>query len=147
MSKNLLAALQSAQVKGRQAKHNTKAYVDKKNRASPSDIKPGDKVLVQQARQNKLSTCYDPKPYTVLERKGPSLILQRGEGTVFMRNVSHVHKLHQSTVAQDEDESDVDVNIPQALNQGEDPLQAVDQDVRRSAHVRRAPAHLNDYQL
>ena len=104
MSKDLSAALQSAQVKDRQAKQNTKAYADKKNRASPSDIKPGDKVLVQQERQNKLSTRYDPKPYTVLERKGPSLILQQGEGTVFMRNVSHVHKLHQSTVAQDEDD-------------------------------------------
>lgn len=147
MSKDLSAALQSAQVKDRQAKQNTKAYAVKKNRASPSDVKPEDKVLVQQARQNKLSTHYDPKPYIVLERKGPSLILQRGERTVFMRNVSHVHKLHQSTVAQDEDDCNMDVNIPQALNQEEDPLQAVDQDVRRSARVRRAPTHLNDYQL
>lgn len=147
MSKDLLAALQSAQVKDRQVKQNTKAYADKKNRASPSDIKPGDKVLLQQARRNKLSTRYDPNPYTVLERKGPSLLLQRGEGTVFMRNVSHVHKLHQSTVAQNENDDDMDVNIPQAVDQEIDPLQAVDQDVRRSVRVRRAPAHLNEYEL
>ena len=147
MSKDLLAALQSAQVKDRQAKLNTKAYADKKNRAIPSDIKPGDKVLFQQVRQNKLSTRYDPKPKTVLERKHPSLILQRGEETGFMRNVSHVHKLHQSTVAQNKNDDDMDVNIPQAVNQEVDPLKAVDQDVRRSVRVRHAPAHLNDYQL
>ena len=68
MTKDLSTALQTAQVKDRQAKQNTKAYADKRNRASPSDIKPGDKVLLQQARQNKLSTRYDPEPYTVVER-------------------------------------------------------------------------------
>lgn len=76
MSNVLSAALQSTQVKDKQAKQCTKAYVDKRNRACPSDIKSGDKVLLQQARQNKLSTRYDPEPYTVLERRGPSLILQ-----------------------------------------------------------------------
>ena len=61
--------LQSAKVKDQQAKQSAKAYADKRNRARPSDIK--------------LSMMYDPKLYTVLERKGLSLILQQ-EGTVFM---------------------------------------------------------------
>ena len=104
MSNDLSATLQSAQTKNRQAKQSTKAYADKRNGASPSDIKPGDKVLLQQARKNKLSTRYDPEPYTVVDRKDPSLILQRGNGRVFMRNVSHVHKLHQNTVAREEDD-------------------------------------------
>ncbi|KAJ7392418.1 hypothetical protein OS493_012080 [Desmophyllum pertusum] len=43
----LSAALQSAQVKDKQAKQ---AYVDKRNRASPSDIKSGDKVLLYNRR-------------------------------------------------------------------------------------------------
>ena len=63
-----------------------------------------------------------------------------------MRNVSHVRKLYQSTVAHDEDDYEMGVEVPQALNQEVDPLQAVD-DVQRSARVRRAPAHLNEYQL
>ena len=121
-----------------------KAYADKRNRASPSDIKPGDQVLLQQAKQNKLSMRYNPKPYTVLERKGPSLILQRGSGPVCMRNVSRVHKLHQTTALQEEDDLDMDMNFP--VNNA-DPSQAENQCVRKSVRVRRAPAHLNDYQL
>ena len=80
----LSAALQSAKVKDQQAKQRAKVYVDKRNRVRPSDIK--SKVLLQQARQNKLSTMYDPNLYTVLDSKGPSLIQER-EGRVFMPNV------------------------------------------------------------
>ena len=83
--------------KDQQAEQRMKAYVDKRNRASTSDIASGDKLLLKQARQNKLSTLYDPHPFTVLERRGPSLILQRGDGRMFMRNVSHVHKLHKDS--------------------------------------------------
>ena len=55
---NVLSALQSAKIKDQQAKQCTKAYADKRNRASPSDIKAGDEVLLQQARQNKLFIYY-----------------------------------------------------------------------------------------
>ena len=78
----------------------TKAFSDKRNRASPPEVKGGDKVLLRQAKQNKLSTPYDPNPYTVLERKGPSLILQLKKGLVFLRNVSHVCNLNQNTAVQ-----------------------------------------------
>ena len=137
------AALQSAKVKDQQAKQRMKAYVDKRNRASASDIASGDKVLLKQVRQNKLSTLYDPHLFTVLERKGPSLILQRGDGRMFMRNVSHVHKLHKDSRVREEDNYVMDVDLPQAVN----PPRAEEQDVRRSARVRRAPTYLKNYQL
>lgn len=129
--------------KDQQAKQRTKVCADKRNRASPSDIKSGDNVLLQQARQNKLSTLYDPQPYTVIERRGPSLILQRSNGRVFMRNVSHVHKLHQNTAVREEDDYVMDFDLPQARN----PPRAAEQGMRRSVRVRRAPTHLRDYQL
>ena len=125
--------------------------MDKRTRASPSDVKPGDQVLLQQAKQNKLSTRYDPKPYTVLERKGTSLILQRGNGPLCMRNVSRVRKLHQTTALQEEDDLDMEMNLPlingDPLQNNGDPLQAENQCVRKSVRVRHTPAHLNDYQL
>ena len=120
-----------------------KAYADKRNRASPSDIASGDKVLLKQSRQSKLSTLYDPHPFTVLERRGPSLILQRGDGRMFMRIVSHVHKLHRNSRIREEDDYEMDVDLPQAVN----PPRVEEQGVRRSARVRRAPAHLKDYEL
>ena len=137
------AALQSAKVKDQQAKQRMKAYVDTRNRASASDIASGDKVLLKQVRQNKLSTLYDPHPFTVLERNGASLILQRGDRRMFMRNVSHVHKLHKDSRIQDEDNCVMDVDLPQAVN----PPRAEEQDVKRSARVTCAPTYLKNYQL
>ena len=137
------AALQSVKAKDQQAKQRMKAYVDKRNRASTSDVASGDKLLLTQARQNKLSTLYYPHPFTVLERRAPSLILERGDGRMFMRNVSHVHKLHKDSRIQEEDNYVMDVDLLQAVN----PLWAEEQDVRRSARVRRAPTYLKNNQL
>ena len=137
------AALQSAKAKDQQAEQRIKAYVDKRNRASTSYIASGDTLVLKQARQNKLSTLYDPHPFTVLERRGPSLILQRGDGRMFMRNVSYVHKLHKDSRIQEEDNYVMDVDLSQAVN----PPRAEEQDVRRSARVRRAPTYLKNYQL
>ena len=72
MSDVLTKALQSAKVKDHQAKQRTKVYADRRNRATPSDIKAGDKVLLQQAAQNKLSTRFDPNPYIVLSVRFPA---------------------------------------------------------------------------
>ena len=120
------AVLQSTRVKDQQAKQHMKACVDRRKRKSASDIASGDKVLLKQTRQNKLSTFYDPHPFTVLERRGPSLIMQRGDGPMFMRNVSHVHKLHKDSRIQEEDNYVMDVDLPQAVN----PPRAEEQDVR-----------------
>ena len=101
-------------------------------------------MLLPQARQNKLSTLYDPQPYTVIERRRPSLILQRRNGQrVFMRNVSHVHKLHQNTAVREEDDYVMDFDLPQAMN----PPRVAEQGMQRSVRVRRAPTHLRDYHL
>lgn len=54
----------------------------------------------------------------MLERRDLSLILQQREGRVLVRNVLHVHKLHQSTAVQEEDDYEMDMNLPQAVDQG-----------------------------
>ena len=61
-----------------------------------------------------------------------------------MSNGSCVCKLHQNVVLQEEEDLDLDVNL---LFNHVDPLQAANQCVRRSSCVRRAPTHVNDYQL
>ena len=50
------------------AKDKMTRNADTKRRASPSELKVGDKVLVQQHRQNKFSTCFDPRPFKVTEK-------------------------------------------------------------------------------
>ena len=66
--------------------------MDKRHRATPSGIHQGDQVLLLQNRQNKLTTRYDPRPFTVVKRKGVSVELARGRARLF-RNVSMVKKV------------------------------------------------------
>ena len=70
-----------------------KKYADEKQRAAPSNIKRGDRVLLKQERKNKLSTRYDPDPYVVVGTKGTSLLLKRRAEPEIMRNSSAVRKL------------------------------------------------------
>ena len=55
--------------------------MDRHHKATPSDIRQGDQVrmLLLQKRQNKLTTRYDPRPFTVIREKGASVELARGQ--------------------------------------------------------------------
>ena len=65
-------------------------------RAAESDVAEGDKVLLLQRKQNKLSTTYDPDPYNVISKKGDLVVIERGD-TQLKRNVGHVKRLIGST--------------------------------------------------
>ena len=56
----------------------------------------GDKVLLLQRKQNKLSTTHDPDPYNVVSKKGDLVVIERGE-TQLKRNVGHVKRFIGST--------------------------------------------------
>jgi hypothetical protein len=45
-------------------------YADEKRKAVPSTLKTGDQVFMKQERENKLSTTFNPKPLTVLDKQG-----------------------------------------------------------------------------
>ena len=77
-------------------KSKAKSYMDKRHRATPSDIRQGDQMLLLQKRQNKLTTRYDPRPFTVVKRKGVSVELARGGARLF-RNVSMIKKVISTT--------------------------------------------------
>ena len=85
-------------------------------------------MLLQQNHQNKLSTRYDPNPYTVIERRGPSVVL-RDEETPIMRNVSLVQKIPNEAGSKE----DVDVNVESAENAVDDPVRRVVQGYFRDA--------------
>ena len=60
-------------------------------RAAQSDIAEGDKVLLLKRRQDKLSSLYDPDPYSVISEKGDLVVIGRGE-TLLKRNVDRVKR-------------------------------------------------------
>lgn len=71
----------------------SKAYADVQRNARYSEVLPGDQVLVQQEKKNKLTTRFEPNPYTLVNKHGNSLIVQSPGGAQYSRNASHVKKL------------------------------------------------------
>ena len=112
MSDTLASALQNAKSFDSEAKQKMARYTDVKKKAKPSMVKVGDKVLLQQKQQHKLSTRYDCRPRTVIARRGPSIVLQRGDEAPIMRNVSLVYKIPNET------NSEEDVDFGEGRTQG-----------------------------
>ena len=100
----------------RTAKQKTKMkeHADQQREATPSDINPGDIVLVKQLKHNKITTPYDSSPYVVTERKGTLLTAKRNEKEI-TRNSSHFKSIddsHMIGVELDDESDDETVNKP-----------------------------------
>ena len=133
-------------------KSKSKMYADTERGARYSEVLPGDRVLVQQERKDKLSTRFNPSPYTVVNKHGNSLIVQSQEGVQYSRNTSHVKKLLRNNVTPSTQEE----TVAETHHKEEEPIQqqSVAQEpnvaepevpLRRSQRHRAAPSYLNDY--
>ena len=111
-------------------KQKAKEYMDNRLRVCVSDIKEGDKVLLLQKRENKLSTRYDLRPFTVVRRKGVSVELVRGQARLF-RNVSMTKKVVMGT----------DKNT---VNYKRSTKETTEQP-RKTTRERHRPSHLKDF--
>ena len=159
VSDSLESALQNAHLADANVKQRMAVYTDAKKKAKLSVVEVGDKVLLQQNHQSKLSTRYDPNPYIVIERRGPSVVLQRDEET--MRNVSLVQKIPNEVGSEEEA---VDVNVGSAENPVDGPgnngseedgpenedgmhdIGGIQRHIRPAREVR-APSYLKDFVL
>ena len=74
------------------AKPRQKEHADKKRAAKYSNIEEGDKVLLKQTRESKLSPNYEAEPYVVTHKEGNAVILQDVNGNSKMRNIAHMKK-------------------------------------------------------
>ena len=66
-------------------------YADCQRNARESEIREGDKVLMRQEKENKLSTPYKQSPFTVIQKNGNSVLVEV-DGVQYRRNVTHVKK-------------------------------------------------------
>ena len=71
-------------------KEKGKMYVDYQRNARESEIREGDKVLLRQVKENKLSTPYKAS-FTVIQKNGNSVLVE-ADGVRYRRNVTHVKK-------------------------------------------------------
>ena len=69
-----------------------KIYADNKRGARPSDIAVGDRALLKQSRENKLSTNFEPHPYKVVRRDGNAVVVEDANGNNRMRGIAHMKK-------------------------------------------------------
>ena len=54
-------------------------------------IQEGDKVLLRQEKENKLSTTYKQSPFTVVQKNGNSVLVE-ADGVQYRRNVTQVNR-------------------------------------------------------
>ena len=74
---------QEVRDRGNEQKSKRRAYADMQRNVRYSEVLPRDQVLVQQERKNKLTTRFEPSPYTVVNKHGNSLIVQPPEGSQY----------------------------------------------------------------
>ena len=74
------------------SKQKMKDYADTKRPAKPSDLIPGDHVLVKQPKTNKLKPIFNSKPYIVVQKKG-SMITAKSKSHRIVRNSSHFRRI------------------------------------------------------
>lgn len=121
------------------AKEKMKVYADKRRNARDSNLKVGDRVLVQQEKRNKLSTPFDPRPYEVIDKKGSMITAQR-EDKKITRNSSKF-----KTVLNPPDlpgTTDQEIDIQPASLPEENPTEP---EPRKSGRIRKPPEYLKDY--
>ena len=93
----------------KEAKMKMKRYADRKRHAKSRAIVPGTAVLVRQRKRDKLTSPFDHRPYTVIQKKGTMITAQRGDRNI-TRNSSHFKpvKLETTVIVESDDDENID---------------------------------------
>ena len=78
----------------RKYKEKGKEYHDHKFHVKEGQVEVGDVVVLQQRKENKLSSNFLSEPYKVIEKKGNSVQIESTEGVQKRRNVIHMKKMN-----------------------------------------------------
>ena len=84
-------------------KESAKTYTDLKRRVKQSEIKIGDTVLCQQQKKKKLTTRFNPVPFTVIKIKGTRVTARNGNKFV-TRNVSYFKRISRNIIENESDD-------------------------------------------
>ena len=93
------------------SKSKMKMYTNTKHHTKPSDLQVSDHVLVKQPKTDKLTPPYNPKPFTIIKRKGSMFTAQQGCQQI-VRNSSHFRRMHNYQTASDEEEEEENDTVP-----------------------------------
>ena len=132
-----------------------KEYADRCSHAKNTDLSVGDKVLLKQPKQNKMSIPFKPEPFEIKDKKGSMVTAQNAERTV-TRNASFFKKVPSSAPIQlipsdDEEQPTPSSETADAAEGYHETDEAVEDEpetppaLRRSERTRRVPEHFKDY--
>ena len=76
----------------RERKQKGKDYADNLRGACESNLKEGDKVLLQKPKTDKLSPSFEATPYEVVNKQGGHVEIKSPAGVHYKRNVTHLQK-------------------------------------------------------
>ena len=123
------------------AKRRMKIAADRRHRAKPSGITAGDKILVRQAKQDKFSTPYWPKPLVVTASKGSMVTAAKADGSTVTRNAAMFRRLPDTT--QPATQEDEDFAMDEDILSDDDNAAAATADediaIRNGRHVKTPP--------
>ena len=93
------------------AKIKMKRYADRKRHAKSRAIVPGNALLVRQRKRDKLTSPFDHRPYTVIQKKGTMITAQRGDRNI-TKNSSHFKHVKLETTVIVESDNDENIDSP-----------------------------------
>ena len=76
----------------RERKQKGKDYADNLRGACESNLKEGDKVLLQKPKSDKPSSSFETTPYEVVNKQGSQVEIKSPVGVHYKRNVTHLQK-------------------------------------------------------
>lgn len=120
-----------------------KRRVDRNIKKRDSSITQGDMVVVARPRSNKFDTKFDPEPWVVVERKGPTVIIEKNHSRT-MRHLSKVKKWRSPRNFSPDHQIDDDNRGHRHTNPPDAP-QNDEAGLRRSSRYRREPQRLTYY--
>ena len=91
------------------SKQKMKDYADTKRHAKPSDLIPGDHVLVKQPKTNKLKPLFNPEPHSIVEKTG-SMITAKSKSHRIGRNSSHFRRIPKHVPVPEKEEEEEFLN-------------------------------------
>ena len=80
---------QGARDRDTEKKQANKDYVEKRFHTRAQGVREGDWVLLEQKRQNKLSSSCEKEPYEVMARYGDQVVLRSSNGGEYRKNMHH----------------------------------------------------------
>ena len=131
----------------RERKQKGKDYADNLRGACESNLREGDKVLLQKPKSDKLSPSFEATPYEVVNKHGGHVEIKSPTGIHYKRNVTHLQKYVEDK-SQETETSNPKGTLSKdpETNQEEEPRVSIQHYALRPRH-KRQPERLKDYEL